>query len=357
MSFMSKKKKFKFHVHLELDELASVPFVTGVLFCKVRLHDGGSYTDFSPREEVSNNCVRWGAEFNFPCKMTANANTGVLDPCVCRISVRKEMKGGRSHQKLGFVDLNLAHYAGSGRQTRRYLLEGYDAKHRQDNSNVKINVELSLIAGDPVFKVPSSFSLSQQSDSMVSGLGAEGGERALSDDRSECSMASNSSSGFSSLTRKGKLDCQAPENILTESEPGERDATLSYHCQPSYTNAMMDVDVAAAADDDSKFGHSRNASYTSQQSRGSGYASLSHSRQSSVSNETSGHIRTPSLGSTLERRRKLEESGKESLGATRVDAEALVQELIESTDLGTNDSEETSGLQLLVQKDGTMALR
>ncbi|PVD22115.1 hypothetical protein C0Q70_17919 [Pomacea canaliculata] len=94
-------------------------------------------------EEVSNNCVRWGAEFNFPCKMTANANTGVLDPCVCRISVRK----------LGFVDLNLAHYAGSGRQTRRYLLEGYDAKHRQDNSNVKINVELSLIAGDPVFKV------------------------------------------------------------------------------------------------------------------------------------------------------------------------------------------------------------
>lgn len=71
--------------------------------------------------------------------------------CVC-VGVQ-EMKGGRSHQKLGFVDLNLAHYAGSGRQTRRYLLEGYDAKHRQDNSNVKINVELSLIAGDPVFKV------------------------------------------------------------------------------------------------------------------------------------------------------------------------------------------------------------
>ena len=49
MSFMSKKKKFKFKVHLELVELASVPFVTGVLFSKVRLHDGGSYIDFSPR--------------------------------------------------------------------------------------------------------------------------------------------------------------------------------------------------------------------------------------------------------------------------------------------------------------------
>ena len=63
------------------------------------------------------------------------------------------MRGGRSHQKLGYVDLNLAQFAGSGQQTRRYLLEGYDAKHRQDNSNIKIVVELSLIAGDPVFKV------------------------------------------------------------------------------------------------------------------------------------------------------------------------------------------------------------
>ena len=49
MSFMSKKKKFKFKVHLELVELASVPFVTGVLFSKVRLHDGGSYIDYSQR--------------------------------------------------------------------------------------------------------------------------------------------------------------------------------------------------------------------------------------------------------------------------------------------------------------------
>lgn len=47
---MMKKKKFKFKVDFELDELSSVPFVNGVLFCKVRLLDGG----FS--EESS----RWG---------------------------------------------------------------------------------------------------------------------------------------------------------------------------------------------------------------------------------------------------------------------------------------------------------
>ena len=65
----------------------------------------------------------------------------------------QELKGGRSQQKLGYVDLNLAQFAGGGRQSKRYLLEAYDTKNRQDNSNIKIGVELSLISGDPVFKV------------------------------------------------------------------------------------------------------------------------------------------------------------------------------------------------------------
>ena len=38
-----------FQVQLSLEELASVPFVSGVLFAKVRLNDGGSFTDISPR--------------------------------------------------------------------------------------------------------------------------------------------------------------------------------------------------------------------------------------------------------------------------------------------------------------------
>lgn len=50
MAFMMmKKKKFKFRVELELDELSSVPFVNGILFCKVRLLDGGSFSGESSR--------------------------------------------------------------------------------------------------------------------------------------------------------------------------------------------------------------------------------------------------------------------------------------------------------------------
>lgn len=41
------------------------------------------------REEVQQNCVRWRKKFSFVCKMSANAITGVLDPCLCRVSVRK----------------------------------------------------------------------------------------------------------------------------------------------------------------------------------------------------------------------------------------------------------------------------
>lgn len=41
------------------------------------------------REEVQENCVRWKKKFSFVCKMSANPATGLLDPCICRVSVRK----------------------------------------------------------------------------------------------------------------------------------------------------------------------------------------------------------------------------------------------------------------------------
>uniref|UniRef100_A0A8C8FG18 C2 NT-type domain-containing protein n=1 Tax=Oncorhynchus tshawytscha TaxID=74940 RepID=A0A8C8FG18_ONCTS len=157
MSFiMTKKNKFKFKVDFELDELSSVPFVNGVLFCKVRLQDGG-FTEESSREQVQANCVRWRKRFSFLCKISANAGTGVLDPCVCRVSVRKEMKGGKTFAKLGFADLNLSEFAGSGSTTRRCLLEGYDTKNtRQDNSILKVVISTQLMSGDPCFKTPPS---------------------------------------------------------------------------------------------------------------------------------------------------------------------------------------------------------
>uniref|UniRef100_A0A1B0D1E0 Uncharacterized protein n=2 Tax=Phlebotomus papatasi TaxID=29031 RepID=A0A1B0D1E0_PHLPP len=153
MAFMMKKKKYKFSVELQLDELVEVPFLNAVLFAKIRLMDGGSFQEYSSREEVKNHAVKWSQKFNFVCKMSANASNGVLDPCNLRISVRKEIKGGRSYQKLGFIDLNLAEFAGSGLTSSRYLLEGYDAKHRQDNSMLQVSIKMYMLSGDVLFKV------------------------------------------------------------------------------------------------------------------------------------------------------------------------------------------------------------
>lgn len=50
--------------------------------------------------------------------------------------------------KLGFADLNLAEFAGSGNTTRRCLLEGYDTKNtRQDNSILKVQKGPDFLSG------------------------------------------------------------------------------------------------------------------------------------------------------------------------------------------------------------------
>lgn len=238
-----KKKKFKFKVDFELDELSSVPFVNGVLFCKVRLLDGG-FSEESSREPVQANCVRWRKRFSFPCKMSANAGTGVLDPCVCRVSVRKELKGGKAYAKLGFADLNLAEFAGSGNTTRRCLLEGYDTKNtRQDNSILKVIISTQLMSGDPCFKTPPS-------TATVIGIQSDG-ESLLEE------------------TRGGNSQKACPEN--------------------------RDGKCTVVPDEVGGCGHSRTSSYASQQSKLSGY-STSHSRSSSMSEFS--HRRNHSVGST-----------------------------------------------------------
>lgn len=69
------------------------------------------------------------------------------------LSASQELKGGRSFQKLGFTDLNLAEFAGAGLCRRRCLLEGYDARHRQDNSMLRVAIKMNMLSGDILFKV------------------------------------------------------------------------------------------------------------------------------------------------------------------------------------------------------------
>ena len=152
MAFIIKKKRYKFAVDLTLNELTEVSYGKAILFAKVRQLDGGGFETSSERKEVSNHAVKYDQKFTFPCKMAANYNTGVLDSCKCRVSIRKEEKGGKNFRKIGFVDLNLAEYAGAGPTTQRYILQAYDQNHRLDNSLLQITLNIVLKEGDLVFQ-------------------------------------------------------------------------------------------------------------------------------------------------------------------------------------------------------------
>jgi hypothetical protein len=43
--------------------------------------------------------VRWQKRFTFVCKMSANPATGLLDPCIFRVSVRKVRLGSWSRAR------------------------------------------------------------------------------------------------------------------------------------------------------------------------------------------------------------------------------------------------------------------
>ncbi|XP_018300617.1 uncharacterized protein [Mycetomoellerius zeteki] len=294
MAFMMKKKKYKFSVEVDLEELTAVPFVSAVLFAKLRLLDGGSFVDHSTREEVQEHTVRWNAKFEFLCKMSANASTGVLDPCILRISVRKELKGGRSFQKLGFTDLNLAEFAGAGFCRRRCLLEGYDARHRQDNSMLRVAIKMNMLSGDILFKVPSpSLKQTQLAVPGVQGVPGVTGDEVTASERcsnredyvSTGSLAgsiASASSGFGSLPKK------RPALFTSELLSG----TETYDPMTLSEIVPSAVPVETLVEAHTESGHSRNSSNTSQLSKGSGYGSLNshsqHSRQSSSGD--SGHI-------------------------------------------------------------------
>ncbi|XP_050434622.1 protein FAM102A isoform X2 [Adelges cooleyi] len=277
MSFMVKKKRYKFTVNLCLEDLTAVPFVNAVLFAKVRLLDGGNFSDTSSREEVRDHTVRWGAQFEFVCKMSANASTGILDPCNIRISVRKELKGGRSYQKLGFTDVNLAELAGAGLSSRRCLLEGYDTRHhRQDNSMLRITVSMNMLSGDILFKAPTSSTTLHQKP-------ITNGEDIPQREDGEY----HSSSGFSSLPNKRSLfpsDIPSMNSLEKHDNSSESNQNHSEH-----EDEVLSHDAAPTSNQlTNSNGHSRNSSNTSKGSS----SHNSHSRHSSSGD--SGHVRSPS---------------------------------------------------------------
>ncbi|MEE6520887.1 hypothetical protein FKM82_018842 [Ascaphus truei] len=176
--------------------------------------------------------------------MSANPATGVLDPCVCRVSVRKELKGGKTYSKLGFADLNLSEFAGSGSTGRCCLLEGYDTRNtRQDNSILKVTIGMSLLSGDPCFKTPPSTAKS---------ISAPGQDSSLQ------------------MTCKGEgTVCPASATVRHKSRQAILSSVIFY-----IPGVLEETDQnLSSPEETSHSGHSRNSSQASQQSNVSSHSS------------------------------------------------------------------------------------
>lgn len=365
MAFLMKKKKFKFQIHFTLEELTAVPFVNGMLFCKIRLLDGGDFSISSSRQEVQENCVRWRKKFSFVCKMSASPATGVLDPCICRVSVRKELKGGKAFSKLGFADLNLAEFAGSGSTVRCCILEGYDTKNtRQDNSILKVTIGMTLLSGDPCFKTPVSTAKT---------IAMAGQDPSLQ------------------LDRKGEGTADHPVPTLS----GNTRRSIKSRTPLNNSGGLQEGLEENLSSPDEVFhnGHSRNSSFASQQSKISG-CSAEHSHSSSLtdlsqhrrntstsSSNTSGGTSTtvespadqekellkperpprpprPTLPLNRLSRRKKDsvESHPTWVDDTRIDADDIVEKIVQSQNFADVSNNEDSNLTLFISRDGTTAL-
>lgn len=317
------KQRNKFKATVVVEELIAVPFVTDVLFCKVRLRNGGTYSGCTKRENVSNHSVYWQQRFQFTCKISTNGFTGVLEPCLTRLSIRKEIRGGRSTSKIGFVDLNLSEFAGSSQKRKHCLLEGYNTKTRLNNSILKVMVTMQMLSGDPLFKTPSA-----QRDVSLG----------LSGEQSDVcpSLADTNSSGFGSLSRT------SPLKTLDET-------------------------------DSFSLGHSRNLSSASHVSKRSDYSShhsrtpssCSHSSQkSNVKDKDATLVRSASSTTYTGKYPLLRSSTFQSndiisnrMSDTRISAEDIVSKLIESQDFShSTNASESDNLQLYVGSDGSTAL-
>ncbi|XP_071747205.1 EEIG family member 2 isoform X7 [Lepeophtheirus salmonis] len=408
MTFMIKKKRYKFVVELVLDELTEVSYSKGIMFAKIRQLDGGSFTDVSKRVEVQNHAVKYNDRFLFPCKMYAGSSSVILETCKCRISIRMEEKGGKHFRKIGFADINMAEYAGAGTSTQKYILQAYDTSHRLDNSMLQITLNLTLKEGDTIFQRPP---LNRSAHYIPPG------------------EEDNTPSSTKTLTVPTSASGVYPFSLLDlvkfTNSPLLSTVPSSVTCGTIMSSSVAYIGGGELTLEDNN--HSRNSSATSQTS--AGYIScsngqqqpqqLGHSRQSSSGDSSHGSIKkNPGIlrvhsffeviGHTFSGTNKTysfpgdissnavsamedkfqqindnnrssslrfhprnlsqgssdtgfygsmekEKNRRKKLDEGRVDPELVIKELMEGVDLDKvgQDDAETSGLQLFVGKDGT----
>lgn len=154
LSTFNRKRRHTFDVDLKVERVLSLPYQSGKFFFKIRLLNGGNHVyTCQERFEVYENKVEFNLTDHFLVKMTSRVDNFTLDHCFCRISIRKEGRIGRSCEKIGFYDLDLASFAGTGDESKSCLLYGYKQTNcSPSNAFLQIRMKLTIVEGDHIFR-------------------------------------------------------------------------------------------------------------------------------------------------------------------------------------------------------------
>uniref|UniRef100_V9L206 C2 NT-type domain-containing protein n=1 Tax=Callorhinchus milii TaxID=7868 RepID=V9L206_CALMI len=346
MEFLVRRKRFRFAVGLTMEKLSAVPFVTGILFCKIRVR-GSSFSEVTSREEVRDHCVRWRKKSRFTCSMSADPVTGVLEPCVCRVSVRKEVKGGKEHVKLGYAELDVAQFAGCGQTVRRCLLEGYSSRSgRQDNSILELSISVQLLSGDPCFKRPSPIAADEDQLGLDS-KGDDGNDTKPTSPRRPTSLRLPGP-----RSHPPSRDSDSTPDTPEDSVFLNRRRLLSAGSQCSETRGSGGDGRSVCLTDPT---HRQPGPSGTPGPGGHPHVVRGHEDPSPVSPTRSFRPGVLS-GRSLRRRRERVEISPCRLTHSRVDANDIVDDIIRSQDFTSSGSAEESRLTLFVGRDGSTAL-
>lgn len=265
--------------------------------------------------------------------------------------------------KLGYVDLDLAEFAGAGLTRKRSLLEAYsNTHHRSDNSVLKLSIGMTLLHGDPLFKRPSrsSFYAPLPPTMVSSSSGAQVGSTPSSDPTTPQEGSLPPLPSLPLNLGPASLSSSSTKDSITDGLPltGEDGLTISV---PAPLHTPQLTHVGLPLETSSKKGST--ASFTTSSTAMVGAAASSSTKNSNqVDNLMNGHSRNSSQQS------KTGSVGYGSLevenrvDSTRVNPEDIIQELVESnlaqTALTGDDQEEHDdvGLEIFVGKDGTATL-
>lgn len=145
------RKRFLFQIEITLQDLESIPFLSGQIFAKVKLVEPFSrFICKTKKFEITNHTAIFNDKIAFRSKFIANRD-GYLLPVILRISFRRETLGGKSYDKIGYVNIDLSQHAGSICPSQHYLIQNTDS--RSFNSIFCVLIVMKQIEGDSCFKI------------------------------------------------------------------------------------------------------------------------------------------------------------------------------------------------------------